>query len=167
MFCLESVVNCPLGIIKSSESESENSLENKNKQSDEEQVSSKCHQAQQIRNLEFCLVWTVTSCSLSHQLAAILRGHCAIIRAFIVKHYLKKKKSLPQSKSLKSFPLEVGSYFYHTCCCQILWYISRILAFFECHVSSVQRLNICQFAKILLRIFFFLFRLKNFNWIVL
>lgn len=79
----------------------------------------------------------------------------------------KKKKSLPQSKSLKSFPLEVGSYFYHTCCCQILWYISRILAFFECHVSSVQRLNICQFAKILLRIFFFLFRLKNFNWIVL
>lgn len=56
MFCLESVLNCPLGIIKSSESESENSLENKNKQSDEEQVSSKCHQAQQIRNLEFCLV---------------------------------------------------------------------------------------------------------------
>lgn len=65
MFCLESVLNCPSGI-KSSESESENSLknkdkfhdltENKNKQSDEEQVSSKCHQAQQIRNLEFCLV---------------------------------------------------------------------------------------------------------------
>lgn len=158
MFCLESVLNCPLGIIKSSESESENSLENKNKQSDEEQVSSKCHQAQQIRNLEFCLVWTVTSCSLSHQLAAILRGHCAIIRAFIVKHYLKKKKkSLPQSKSLKSFPLEVGSYFYHTCIREFDNNISRILAFFECHVSSVQRLNICQFAKILLRIFFLSF----------
>lgn len=106
MFCLESVLNCPLGIIKSSESESENSLENKNKQSDEEQVSSKCHQAQQIRNLEFCLVWTVTSCSLSHQLAAILRGHCAIIRAFIVKHYLKKKKKkvYPKVNLWKVFP---------------------------------------------------------------
>lgn len=105
MFCLESVLNCPLGIIKSSESESENSLENKNKQSDEEQVSSKCHQAQQIRNLEFCLVWTVTSCSLSHQLAAILRGHCAIIRAFIVKHYLKKKKKVyPKVNLWKVFP---------------------------------------------------------------
>lgn len=104
MFCLESVLNCPLGIIKSSESESENSLENKNKQSDEEQVSSKCHQAQQIRNLEFCLVWTVTSCSLSHQLAAILRGHCAIIRAFIVKHYLKKKKVYPKVNLWKVFP---------------------------------------------------------------